>query len=133
MVIQRWFLVGLLVQVLGCRTGTTSTAAEPQSPDSVQTGLKGTAYTGPTRPVCLVARPCNAPFTGNLVVRQAGQVAARFQSDSAGNFLVYLAPGAYAVALDEPASPLLRSQVHEVTVGSSGLTHVELEFDTGIR
>jgi hypothetical protein len=65
-------------------------------------------------------------------VRQGERVVARFQSDSEGRFLIHLAPGIYTVAPDATAGIMVRSQVHEVTVGPDGLTHVEWEFDTGI-
>jgi hypothetical protein len=66
-------------------------------------------------------------------VWQSEQVMARFQSDAAGHFLVLLPPGTYAVVPDASAPALARSQVHTVTVGPNGLTHVDLTFDTGIR
>lgn len=75
----------------------------------------------------------SAPFSASFDVRQGERVVARFQSDAAGRFLVPLAPGTYTVVPDASAPLLARSQVHEVTVGPSGLTHVEWDFDTGIR
>jgi hypothetical protein len=123
----------LIVLLLACRSGSTSNRVEPEGRDSVSTGIKGTAYRNPTRPVCEVDSPCNAPFSAGFEVWQNELVVTRFQSDSAGHFLVHLAPGRYTVALDSTSAILMRSQVHEVLVQSAGLTHVEWEFDTGIR
>lgn len=88
---------------------------------------------GPTRPVCLVDQSCTAPFRSGFQVLRGGQIVARFQSDSLGHFQVLLPPGTYIVSPDESAPLLTRADAHEVTVGPRGLTHVDLEFDTGIR
>lgn len=140
----------LLVLSLGCGGGVApatvgpGAGAEPTSPGgsteptspgggAERTGLEGTAYRGPIRPVCRVENPCNAPFSATFEVRQGERVVASFQSDAAGHFLVHLDPGTYSVVPDASAPLLARSQVHEVTVEPSGLTHVVWEFDTGIR
>jgi hypothetical protein len=88
---------------------------------------------GPTRPVCQVDQACTAPFKSGFNVLHAGQIVARFESDSEGHFLVHLQPGTYTVSPDASAPLLARADAHDVTVGPSGLTHVDLEFDTGIR
>jgi len=127
------YLSTLLVLGFGCGSGAVPATVEPGAGGSGATGLEGTAHRSPTRPVCQVDHPCNAPFSASFEVRQGERVVARFQSDSDGHFLVQLSPGTYAVVPEAWAGPLARSQVHEVTVGPSGLTHVELDFDTGIR
>jgi hypothetical protein len=107
-----------------------SGGAHQGSSDS--TGITGTVRVGPIRPLCLVDEPCTAPFSSNFEVRQGSQVVARFTSDSAGRFLVYLPPGKYTVGLGPSVGIIMRRQIHEVTVGRKGLTSVELEFDRGI-
>jgi hypothetical protein len=97
------------------------------------TGLEGVARRGPTLPICQVDKSCDAPFSARFEVWQGERVVARFESDSAGHFLIHIAPGTYTVVPDASVGILARSQVHEVTVGPRGLTHVELNFDTGIR
>lgn len=141
-------LLALLALVVGCGSGTTPAGIQPDGtppngtppvgtpPDgtpSVQTGLEGVAYRSPTRPVCPIDDPCKAPFIAWFEVRQGGQVVTRFQSDSDGHFLVYLASGTYTVVPDASAPLLSRSQAQEVIVRPGGLTHVEFDFDTGIR
>ena len=152
--VHHYYVLGLLLG-LGCRGGVAPATVEPgggSGPTGVgasgsgagpgigpggsgsePTGLEGTVLRGPTRPVCRVDNPCTAPFSATFEVWQGERVVARFQSDSEGHFLIHLAPGTYTVAPDASAGILARSQVHEVTVGPDGLTHVEWEFDTGIR
>jgi hypothetical protein len=127
-------LVLAAATVLSCRSGTAPDRIQQPGGGVVSsTGLEGTMLRGPTRPVCQVDQPCTAPFTSGFQVLQGGRIVARFQSDSAGHFLIHLPPGTYHVSPDESAPLLARADAHEVTVGPSGLTHVNLEFDTGIR
>ena len=121
----------ILTLALGCGTGNNPAALNSARD---RTGLEGFVRRGPITPVCRLDQPCDAPFSAAFEARQEQQVVARFRSDSVGHFLVYLAPGRYTVAPDS-AAPLLGAlwQTRDVIVGSDGLTHVALEFDTGIR
>ena len=98
------------------------------------TGLTGIVVRGPVTPVCMVNVPCSAPFSATFTVNRGSSTVTSFQSDDQGHFTVMLYPGTYAVvpAVD---APLMNpsSQIKTVTVGATGLTTVELEFDTGIR
>ena len=99
------------------------------------TGLAGTVVRGPVQPVCVVDPGCSdAPFSASFTVQQGTRVVASFRSDTQGHFESRLPPGTYVVipGLDAPIiSP--RTQTKEVQVGSTGLTTVLLQFDTGIR
>lgn len=130
--VPRRYVPALFVLAYACRSGAPA-AVEPDGAGSPSTGLEGTVSRSPTRPVCQLDNPCSAPFTASFEVRHGERVVARFQSDSAGHFLVPLPPGTYTIGPDASAPLLARSQVHEVTIGPSGLTHVDLDFDTGIR
>jgi len=123
----------MLHLALGCPRDTTPPGLQKGGGGVGQTGIEGTVHRGPIRPVCRVNEPCDAPLSAGFEVRQGGQVVARFQSDSAGRFLVHVAPGTYTVAPDASAPLPMRGDVREVTVGPSGLTHIEFDFDTGIR
>jgi hypothetical protein len=124
----------LATLALSCRSGTAPDGSQRPGGGVVSsTGLEGVMLRGPTRPVCQVDQPCTAPFKSGFEVVHAGQTVARFESDAAGHFLVHLQPGTYIVSPDASAPLLTRAETHEVTVGPSGLTHVDLEFDTGIR
>jgi len=96
-----------------------------------KTGLEGTARLGPTQPVCREGESCDTPLRARFTLHQQGRVVVRFASDSAGHFLVYAPTGTYVVVPDQPIG--IGTQMPEVTVGSEGLTHVDLTFDTGIR
>ncbi len=144
MKVRRLYPPALFLLALGCGSGSSPASVEQggpapvgetptTNPPSAGTGLEGTASRSPTRPVCQVDEPCSAPLSAGFEVRQGDRVVAHFQSDAAGHFLVPLAPGTYTVAPDASAPLLARSQVHEVTVGPTGLTQVSWDFDTGIR
>ena len=124
-IIIRTLVVIVVSALLACASTTPSPA----------TGLTGVVTRGPITPVCRVDVPCDAPFSARFVVQRAGRQVAEFQSDSMGQFTVYLAPGAYTVVPNADA-PIISpsSQVKSVTVGDTGLlTVVRLTFDTGIR
>jgi hypothetical protein len=99
------------------------------------TGLAGTVVRGPVQPVCEVDVPCgDAPFSASFTVQQGTRVVASFRSDTQGHFESRLPPGTYLV-VPGPDAPIIspRTQTKEVQVGSTGLTTVLLQFDTGIR
>ena len=120
------FLVPIVVS---CSTQPAATLlAQEQG-----TGLEGMVRRGPTQPVCRVGEPCDAPFSAGFQVWQRQQFVARFHSDSAGHYRVLLAPGAYTIVADSGAPIWPSHQPHDVTVRTPGLTHLDLDFDTGIR
>lgn len=102
-------------------------------PPGDSTGLVGTVTRGPITPVCRVGVPCDAPLAASFTVTREQLVVAHFQSDTAGHYQVLLAPGAYTVAPDSGAPVWPTGQAKQATVGASGLTHLDLQFDTGIR
>jgi hypothetical protein len=84
--------------------------------------------------VCRVDAPCDEPFSASFIVRQGGRTVTTFHSDAGGHFETRIAPGTYVV-VPAPDAPIISpsSQAKQVEVGSSGLTTVVLQFDTGIR
>ena len=118
----------LALPVLLCAAACGS----PTSPTS--TGVAGTVFRGPVAPVCMVNQPCEAPFKASFSVQRGTTRVTAFHSDEQGHFEVRLSPGTYVV-VPEADAPIIspQSQTKEVTVGASGLTMVELHFDTGIR
>jgi hypothetical protein len=131
MTVHQRYVSTLLALSLGCGSGPGPAPVESDS-GSGPTGLEGTVHRGPTRAVCRVDNPCIAPFSATFELWQGERVVGRFRSDSAGHFLVHLAPGSYTVVPDSSVGILMRSQVHKVTVGARGLTHIDLSYDTGI-
>ena len=124
---MRIVLIGIAAAIAACASATPS--------PSTMTGLTGVVMRGPVTPVCRVDVPCDAPFSATFTVEQDGRQVARFQSDAAGQFTVYLKPGAYAVVPAADA-PIIGASLQRksVTVADNGmLTVVRLMFDTGIR
>jgi hypothetical protein len=114
---------------IGMMAACSSTAPSPS------TGLTGVVVRGPVTPVCRVDVPCDAPFSATFNIERNGRRVTQFQSDTAGQFTVFLEPGTYTVAPNSDA-PVMSpsSQTKSVTVADNGmLTVVRLTFDTGIR
>lgn len=111
----------------------TTACSTPMSP-TPGTGLTGVMLRGPTQPVCSAGATCEEPFSAGFTMEQNGQTAARFRSDPAGHFTVWIEPGTYRIVPDADA-PIIApsSQAKTVDVGAVGLTSVELHFDIGIR
>jgi len=121
--------VSALVACCATFVACASTAPSPV------TGLTGIVVRGPVTPVCIINVPCDAPFSASFIVQRSGRTVAQFQSDSSGQFTVFLSPGAYTVTPTADA-PIIApsSQAKQVNVEDSGaLTTVRLTFDTGIR
>lgn len=121
--------------VLIVAVAATVACASAGSSPSTTTGLTGVVMRGPVTPVCRVDVPCDAPFSATFTVEQGSRRVAQFQSDAAGQFTVYLRPGAYTIVPATDA-PIIggSSQRKSVTVADNGmLTVVRLMFDTGIR
>jgi hypothetical protein len=110
----------------------TAGCGSPTEP--VTTGLAGTVFRGPVAPVCAFNQPCEAPFSAGFTVQRGTARAGTFRSDPQGHFEVRLAPGNYVV-IPDPDAPIIApgAQTKEVTVGPTGLTMIDLHFDTGIR
>jgi hypothetical protein len=124
----------LRVVFIGAAVAIAACASAGSSP-SPTTGLAGVVMRGPVTPVCRVDVPCDAPFSATFTVEQDGRRVAQFQSDAAGQFTVYVKPGAYAVVPAADA-PIIGASLQRksVTVADNGmLTVVRLMFDTGIR
>jgi hypothetical protein len=120
--------------MIAIATALSACASATPSP-SPTTGLTGVVMRGPVTPVCRVDVPCDAPFSATFTVEQGDRRIAQFQSDAAGQFIVYLKPGAYTVVPAADAPIIGASfQRKSVTVADNGmLTVVRLTFDTGIR
>ena len=124
----------MIIAVSAVLAAVTACASAGPTP-SPTTGLTGVVMRGPVTPVCRADIPCDAPFSGTFGVNKDGRRVAQFQSDTAGQFTVFLAPGSYTVVPNSDA-PIISpsSQSKSVTVADNGmLTVVRLTFDTGIR
>src|SRR4029453_19155127 len=112
----------------------SAAACESSTAPSSSTGLVGTVLRGPTQPVCAANQSCEAPFSSGFTVLKIGTIVAMFRSDAQGHYVIGLPAGRYTIVPDSDA-PIMtpRSQTKDVTVGDSGMTMLDLHFDTGIR
>lgn len=100
----------------------------------VTTGLEGHVIRGPVQPVCVTGEPCEEPFAATFHVKLNGESVQQFTTAADGYFVVYLEPGAYEIVPDKAAPlHLPEQQARAINVGETGLTRVEISFDTGIR
>jgi hypothetical protein len=99
-------------------------------------GIDGVVTLGPTTSVCRVDVPCSRPIAATVSVQDAGgRIIRQFTSGIDGRFHVDLPPGTYTlVPLPlRPGAVLPRGNPATVTVVTGGYTHVDLNYDTGIR
>ena len=89
---------------------------------------------GPTCPVERVGSPCpNRPVTGASVqALRNGTVLTTARTDSAGNFRIAVAPGAYTIVATNAGGYRSTAQ-HQIYVQAGQTTRVDLVVDTGIR
>jgi hypothetical protein len=97
------------------------------------TAVRGILVRGPVTPVCVEARPCDAPVAGaTIVFSRGGSEAARVTTNRLGHFALRLRAGAYGIKI--VGKPLLeRLSPRGVRVLPSGRVWLRLELDTGIR
>lgn len=103
--------------------------------EEITTGLEGIVYRGPISPVMIEGQINDAPFSALFhVYNLKNKRIASFSSNAVGEFSVMLAPGNYKIIPDKSA-PIIsaESQVKEITVNPTGITNIDLYFDTGIR
>ncbi|MBK5208183.1 MAG: hypothetical protein JJE44_01600 [Flavobacteriaceae bacterium] len=101
----------------------------------IATGLEGIVYRGPINPVEIERQVNDAPFSALFhVYNLKNKLITSFSSNEVGEFSVMLAPGNYKIIPDKSA-PIISaaSQVKEITVNPTGITNIDLYFDTGIR
>ena len=125
-------LVGIVAA--GALAACSSGGAASPYLAGVQTGLEGRITIGPITPVCRVDVPCDAPLAASFRVLRDQYEVARFTSESDGRYQVRLQPGPYTVERDSAAflaGPW--PQRRDVVVEPTGITHLDLDFDTGIR
>ena len=102
------------------------------APTSVS-GLRGLVMQGPTKPVCPVDEPCEAPAAGILLqFKRDGKVVAEVKTTRAGRYSVRLRAGRYSVqvAHRRVGAGLSPRVVH---VPRGRIARVDFHLDTGIQ
>lgn len=103
----------------------------------IGTGIEGVVTIGPMCPVVQENTPCpDEPFQAEIVIQDAddGDEVARFETAEDGTFTIGLMPGTYWLLPQWPndgAPPSAQEQQVEVRTGE--YTHVDVQYDSGIR
>ena len=99
------------------------------------TGLEGIVYRGPINPVEVVGVPNDEPFAAEFKVLDDNLKNVKsFSSNEDGEYSVFLEPGVYIIIPGLDAPLLMPGQQGKtVTVDPTGITYLDLYFDTGIR
>jgi hypothetical protein len=119
---MRIFLTALVAALLAGSAGATTSS-----------GLHGRVMRGPTSPVCIAERPCNAPAKGlTLVFSRNGRAVGRTITSAEGFYRVALARGLYGVAAGTSAANH-RLQPTRADVLAGQYRRLDFSIDTGIR
>jgi hypothetical protein len=109
---------------------------DDSNPPPSSSGIEGLVTIGPMCPVERADTPCpDKMYAANIVVlNTAGDEAARTQSGDDGRFRVDVAPGNYTLVAQSPngVSPPSAPR-QDVVVRDGEYTHVDVQFDSGIR
>jgi hypothetical protein len=96
-------------------------------------GLRGLVMQGPTKPVCRIDDPCEAPARGILLdFRRNGKVVAEVKTTRSGTYSVRLAPGSYAVRVPRRRIGTGLSP-RVVRVPRGRIARVDFHLDTGLQ
>ncbi len=109
------------------RSGTASA--------TLYSGIEGKATIGPTCPVETIENPClPSPYSAHIaVINSKGKVVTETVATKNGSFTIFLPAGTYTVRNADISKPFPSLFPQEVTVNQNKITHVLLEFDSGIR
>ena len=96
-------------------------------------GLRGKVVKGPTKPVCRVDEPCEAPAAGVVLqFRRSGSLVARATTTQTGTYSVRLRPGIYTVKASQTRLAKTLTPT-TVSVPRGRVARVEFHLDTGIQ
>lgn len=118
-------LLALVLIAATCDNGTT-----------VNSGIEGTVTIGPMCPVERPDSPCpDQPYAATIVIKDAqDHEVTQALSGEDGRFRVALAPGSYTlVPLSPDGAGLPYASEQQVEVRDGAYTHVEVQYDSGIR
>jgi hypothetical protein len=124
-------LAPLLLLAIALIAATCDNGSTPK-PNS---GIEGTVTIGPMCPVERPDSPCpDQPYAATIVINDSGgDEVGRAKSGEDGRFRVALAPGSYTLVPQSPASRLPYASEQQVKVRDGAYTHVDIQYDSGIR
>jgi hypothetical protein len=101
----------------------------------LDSGIEGTVTIGPVCPVVQENSPCpDEPYAASIDIEDGdGDVLATATSGDDGQFRVDLVPGTYTLVPQPGDSGLPFAEEQEVEVAAGAYTHVEVQYDSGIR
>jgi|SRR5437762_9335374 len=94
--------------------------------------LHGVVMRGPTMPVCMVGKPCDAP-AAHVTLRFAGPEKATTTTDANGRYRIKLRPGVYTVTVAPKPAIGRGLEPRTVRVRASLDLRANFHLDTGIR
>jgi hypothetical protein len=109
-----------------CDNGSTSTSS----------GIEGSVTIGPVCPVVRIDTPCpDQPYAATIVIDDGqGREVTRTKSGDDGRFRLALAPGSYTLVPQSPnGSSMPHANSQQVDVRDGAYTHVDVQYDSGIR
>lgn len=104
------------------------------SPALRESGIEGQVLIGPMCPVAQQGQSCpDQPYQATLTVNSPnGGMIVQFQTDGQGHFRIPLEPGQYILHPESPNGiPFAADQA--ITVGAGQYTHINVNYDSGIR
>ena len=107
--------------------------AAPATASLPNSGLYGVVRKGPTRPVCRVGMPCDAPAEVTLVFARGGTDIGRTRSKPDGSYRIRLPSGYYTVTTLERIGISRNLRPASVHVRAGHFDKLDFSIDTGIR
>ena len=114
--------------------GVLIASCDSDNPASAGPGIEGLITIGPMCPVVQEDTPCpDQPYEAEVIVLDSdGDKVTTFESAVDGTFRVDLAPGAYTLEPQSPGALPFASPL-DVEVRAGAYTHVDIQYDNGIR
>jgi hypothetical protein len=125
--------------VAGCTApsgGASGSPAPSASASTIATGVAGRVLAGPTCPVERPGDPACSPrpvANATLTVRSGDAVVATITTDAGGSYRIALPPGDYTLEAAPVAGVMRTPLPMPFSVAATGVTPLDVTYDTGIR
>ena len=114
--------------------GVLIASCDSDTPVTPGSGIEGLVTIGPMCAVLQEDTPCpDEPYQAQVIVLDGdGDEVATFESGADGTFRVNLGPGAYTLEPQSPGALPFASPL-DVEVRAGAYTHIDIQYDSGIR